>query len=136
MARGFGSKRDLAAALNARAQLFHVEFALTQAQPLYEEFSAIADALGDRDLIAIGQLNLAMLTINMGNPEQTSDMIVKALSIAEESGSKPVGQSVIEVCAGLAAAREGWQRAAQLYGAAERQTAQTGLHRSPGDDAF
>jgi len=55
---------------------------------------------------------------------------------ASETGAKPVGQSVIEVSAGLAVAACGWARAAFFYGIAEAQNALTGISRDPVDEAF
>jgi hypothetical protein len=43
---------------------------------------------------------------------------------------------VLEVSAGIAAARGDWENAARLFGVAEAQAAQTGLHRDPTDEAF
>jgi hypothetical protein len=63
-------------------------------------------------------------------------MVSEALAIAEETGSKPVGQSVLEVCAGLAALLEQWESVARFYGAAEAEAANTGLRRDPADEAF
>ena len=63
-------------------------------------------------------------------------MLREALAIAEETGSKPVGQSVLEVCAGLAALQERWDFAARFYGAAEAEASQTGIRRDPADEAF
>jgi len=45
-------------------------------------------------------------------------------------------QSLLEVCAGLAATREDAVRAARFYGAAESQAGRTGLRRDPADEAF
>jgi hypothetical protein len=92
--------------------------------------------LEDRESIAIVLLNLAMVAIGRGDGERARTMLLEVLAIADEIGSKPVGQSVFEVSAGLAALREEWPRVARFYGAAEVQAAQTGLHRDPGDEAF
>ena len=92
--------------------------------------------LEDRESIAIVLLNLAMVAIARGDGERARTMLLEVLAIGDEIGSKPVGQSVFEVSAGLAALREDWTRAARFYGAAEMQAAQTGLHRDPGDEAF
>ena len=43
---------------------------------------------------------------------------------------------MLESSCGLAVLGNDWQRAAQLYGAAEAQSASTGLHRDPADEAF
>jgi hypothetical protein len=47
-----------------------------------------------------------------------------------------VGQSGLEVAAGLGAARKEWETAAGLFGAAEGQKVQSGLYRDPSDEAF
>jgi hypothetical protein len=47
-----------------------------------------------------------------------------------------VGQSLLEVCAGLAASRRDWARAALFFGTAEAQNELTGLRRDPTDEAF
>jgi hypothetical protein len=63
-------------------------------------------------------------------------MLLEVLAIAEETGSKPVEQSVLEVSAGLASLCAEWSRTARFYGAAESRTSQTGLRRDPADEAF
>ncbi len=63
-------------------------------------------------------------------------MLLEVMKIGEEIGSKPVRRSALEVCAGLAAAREHWLQAAQLFGVAEAQREQTKLRRDPADQAF
>ena len=136
LAHELGEKRSIAAALNARAQLHRVEGELDRAEPLYDRVLEIARELRDRESIAIGLLNLAMTSIGDGRGDRARLMLVEALSIAEEVGSKPAGQSLLEVCAGLGALRESWECAARFYGAAEAQAAQTGLRRDPADEAF
>jgi hypothetical protein len=56
--------------------------------------------------------------------------------ILKEIGSKYVGQSVLEVSAGLGVLRGEWQLAARLYGAAEALALETGVQRDPADEAF
>ena len=106
------------------------------AEPLYRDFLAIAQELGDRQSIAIALLNLAMVAVGRRAHEHARDMLREVHAISSEIGSKPAGQSMLEVCAGLAASREEWSLAAQLYGAAEAHAAQTGIIRDPADEAF
>jgi len=47
-----------------------------------------------------------------------------------------VGLSILEASCGLAVLHGEWPRAARLFGAAEAQSALTGLHRDPADEAF
>jgi hypothetical protein len=97
---------------------------------------ALARELGDREIIAVGLLNLAMASLGRGSSDHARAILLEALAIAEEIGSRPAGQSVMEVCAGLAALRKEWGRAARFYGAAEAQIAYTGIQRDPTDEAF
>ena len=136
LARELGSKRDIATAINALGQLYRVEAKLDAAEPLYADVVALARDLGDRTSVAIGLLNLAMVAIGRGARNQVPSMLLEVVAIADDIGSKQVGLSVLEVCAGLGAAREDWEHAARFYGAAEAQTGQTGLHRDPADEAF
>ena len=136
LARALGNKRELAAALNVLAQLTRVEGDLDSAEPLYEQAVKLARELGDKESIAIGLLNLAMVAIGRGSDGRARGMLIDVHGIAAEIGSKPAGQSVLEVCAGLAVHRREWEQAARFFGAAEAQMIQTGLHRDATDEAF
>ena len=131
-----GNKVQLAAALNALAQLHRVQGELDAAEPLYARSVALTRELGDRESIAVGLLNLAMVSIGRGELDRARRTLLDVLEFAEETGSKPAWQSVLEVSAGLASMSEAWERAARLFGLAEAQTELTGLHRDPADDAF
>ena len=136
LARELGDKRELLGALNAMGQLDRAEGKLDDAEPLYDGMLKLAQEMGDRESYAIGLLNLAMVSIGRGSPDRCGRMLVEVLDIAGEIGSKPVGQSALEVCAGLAALNGEPEHAARLYGAAEAHAEHTGLHRDPADEAF
>jgi len=136
LAQQRGDQRELAAAVNTMAQLYRVEGDLGKAEALYEQVVQVADDLGDRETLAIMLLNLAMVAVAHRVPERARSLLLGALTIAEDIGSKALGQSLLEVCAGLAASSGDWAQAARFYGAAEAQAAQTGLHRDPADEAF
>jgi predicted ATPase/class 3 adenylate cyclase len=136
MAQQLGNKRELAAAFNGLAQLHRVEGELDAAEPLYEKAVALARDLGDRDSVAIGLLNLTMVAIGREMESHARAMLREVLAIVEESKSRRLGQSVLEVAAGLAAMRGDPERAARFYGIAEAQTTATGLQRDAGDEAF
>ena len=116
-----GDKREIAGAFNALAQLHRMQGHLDMSEPLYDKVVSLGRELRDGDLIAIGLLNLAMVAIGRGSSDRVEPMLLEVLGIAEEIGSKPAGQSVLEVSAGLAALRHEWERVARLYGAAEAQ---------------
>ncbi len=136
LAHRFGDKREIAAALNALAQLHRVEGSLDSAEPLYEQAIALVRDIGDRESIAIGLLNLAMVFIGRGAGARARATLIEVDAIADETGSRPVAQSVLEVCAGLAAFEGDWQRTARFFGMAEAHNDLTGIHRDPADEAF
>ncbi|MEW5881831.1 MAG: adenylate/guanylate cyclase domain-containing protein [Pseudomonadota bacterium] len=129
-------ERSLGAALNALAQLCRVEGRIDEAQVLSDRVLAIFRMLGDRDSIAIAQLNKAMLAISRGATAGVANMLVEVLDIAIAIGSKPVGQSALEVASAYACLRGDAATAARFFGAAEAQAQRTGLRRDPADDAF
>jgi non-specific serine/threonine protein kinase len=136
LARELGDRREVAAALNALAQISREEGDLDTAEPLYEKVVDLARELGDREITAVGLLNLAMVSIGRGNGDRAAAMLADVLGIVMEIGSKHVGQSALEVSAGLGTLRKDWTRAARFFGAAEAQTSETGLQRDPADEAF
>jgi predicted ATPase/class 3 adenylate cyclase len=136
IARELGNKHELPAAINALAQLHRAQGALDEAEPLYEQVVAIGRELGHHEITAVGLLNLAMVHTSRASTDRAGKLLVDVLAIAERIGSRPAGQSAIEVSAGLAASCEDWVNAARFFGAAEAQMESTGIHRDPADDAF
>ena len=106
LALELGNKRALASALNALAQLDRMECKLDTAEQLYERVIALARELEDQEPIAIGLLNLAMVSIGRGSRDRALETLTEALEIAEAIGSKRAGQSGLEVSAGLHASSE------------------------------
>jgi predicted ATPase/class 3 adenylate cyclase len=136
LAEQSGNKHDLGAALNARAQLHRLEGNLDIAEQLYSRMIELEREVGDRDAMANGLLNLAIVAIGRDQRERAKQLLRDALSIAEELGLQSAGQSVLEICAGLAAIERDWPRTGFFYGAAEAQAKKTGLRRDPSDEAF
>ncbi|HEX6635078.1 MAG TPA: adenylate/guanylate cyclase domain-containing protein, partial [Usitatibacter sp.] len=136
LAEAGGDTRNLAAARNALAQLHRAEGRPQLAAPLYRSVLEAAARLGDRESEAIARLNLAMVSIDAGAMAEARAMALEALRIAEALASRSLMQSILEVCAGLAAATGQARGAARLFGAAEGHAQATGLRRDPADDAF
>ena len=136
LAEASGNKHDLGAALNARAQLYRLEGELDIAEHLYTRMIELEREVGDRDAMATGLLNLAIVAIGRDQRGRAKQLLRDALSIAEELGLRAAGQSVLEICAGLAALEGDGRRAGFFYGAAETQAAHTSLVRDPSDEAF
>jgi non-specific serine/threonine protein kinase len=135
-ARELGDPRSVAAAINALAQFKRVQGDLVGAEPLFEHLLDLAREMHDRESVAIALLNLAMTSVDLERPERARPRLAEAAAIAEETGSKQVGQSVLEAGAGLASLRGEWTLCARLYGAAEAEAARTSLRRDPADEAF
>jgi predicted ATPase/class 3 adenylate cyclase len=131
-----GDRRELSSATNSLAQLYRSQGELDKARPLYEKFMALARENEDPEFIAVGFLNLAILAIDAGDLQGARARLADASRIIDEVGSKSAGQSLLEVCTGLASARRDWERAARWYGAAEAQAEHSGFHRDPADEAF
>ena len=136
LAQQIGDKREIAMALNNRAQLHQLERELDEALPLLERVLSLTRDLEDHENVALALLNLAMVEIGRGHQDRARRFLGEALAIAEQMGSRPVGQSVVEVCAGFAAACGEPEAAAYMFGAAQGQIARTGLQRSTADEAF
>jgi hypothetical protein len=77
-----------------------------------------------------------MVAIGRESSARARELLQEALTIAEATGSRPAGQSALEVAAGLAALEKDVERFARLYGAAEAQMLRTGIRRDPADQAF
>jgi predicted ATPase/class 3 adenylate cyclase len=136
LAHELNDGRQVAAALNALGQLDRLQGKLDSAESRYQDELRIARHGNDSEIIAAALLNLSMVSIGRGSVTNVRAMLLEVLVIAEESGFKPAGQSALEVCAGLGAARGEWERAARFFGAAEMQISETGLQRDPADEAF
>jgi tetratricopeptide (TPR) repeat protein len=136
LARRQGNSRQLAAALNALAQLVRLQGQQDGSRPLYAEALKLSRAQDDKESVAIGLLNLAMVEIGTGAAAKAPELLREAISIALMTGSRAVGQSALEVTAGLSAALHDWLCAARFFGAAEQQARRTAIKRDAVDEAF
>jgi tetratricopeptide (TPR) repeat protein len=124
----------LAGALNPLAELQRAEGDIEGAEPLYVEALELRRALGDSSNVAVNLLNLAMIAIAHEAGERARPMLLEAVVIAEQNGSRRLGQAALEVAAGLGAALGQWDDAARFYGAAERQLEEMHIRRAPLDE--
>jgi tetratricopeptide (TPR) repeat protein len=136
LARSVGNAHQLVSAVNALGQLERIERNFDAAESHYQQVIAMAREQGDQEIVAIGLLNLAMVAVERGASERVPGLLLEILTLADAVGSKPVGQSALEVSAGLAAVHGDHERALRYFGAAEAETGSTGLQRDPADDAF
>ena len=105
MEREIGNEHQIATALIALAQFHRVVGDLDSAEPLYAEAREITHKLGDHETTAIALLNLAMVAIAREDAAKARLLLVETLRNLDELDSRPIGQSLIEVSAGLAALR-------------------------------
>ena len=135
MARESARDREIAAALIALATVCRLEADGDTAVALYEEALACAQRAHDRETIGLTLLNLAMVA-SRRTVRARARLVQDALQIAAELGSRYVGQSAIDVCAGLCSLADEPERCARFVGASETSSAMTGLQRDAADDAF
>ena len=135
-ARAVGKPRQLASALNSHAQLLRQQGDLVGAESLYAEAVQILQGLGDHESVAIGRLNLAVVAIERGQADTAHALLGQALQVATELGSRQLGQSTLDILAGLCAADGRHDAALKMFGAAEAQAERSGLKRGSADSAF
>ncbi|MEO6409012.1 MAG: tetratricopeptide repeat protein [Burkholderiaceae bacterium] len=133
LAQARGDRRELAAALNALAQVHRLEGTFDRAEVLYREALQITRELGDHETTAVALLNLALVGVARGNPEAAVSLLIEAQEISDAIGSLLAGANVLAVGAGVAALHEDWPRSAWLLGAAQAQMRSSGQHPDPID---
>ena len=136
VARAVGNPRQLASALNSHAQLLRQQGDLAGAESLYSEAVQILQTLGDQESEAIGRLNLAVVAIERRQTDTAHALLGQALQVATALGSQQLGQSTLDILAGLCAAEGRHDAALQMFGAAEAQAERSGLKRGSADSAF
>jgi len=136
VARAVGNPRQLASALNSHAQLLRQQGDLAGAEALYAETVQILERLGDQESVAIGRLNLAVVAIERRQNDTAHGLLGQALQVATALGSQQLGQSTLDVLAGLCAAEGRHDAALRMFGAAEAQAERSGLKRGSADSAF
>ena len=136
IAREMGDERRIVMASNALAQIRRREGDLDRAEALYRDAMTLSRKLGNREMECIVLLNLTMVAIQRGDPCGAVDPLREVIAFVAETKSPQAMQSLFEVAAGLAASRGEWERAARLFGVAERHASETEYRRDPADEAF
>jgi predicted ATPase len=136
LARQSKSRRELISSLTAKAQLLRALGRLDPASSLYAEVLALSRDLGDEESVAASLLNLAAVAVLMQQMSAARSMLREVAAITSRIGSRAAGQSLLEVCAGLAAAAGDASRGTEFLNAAEEQAARSGLRRDPADEIF
>jgi hypothetical protein len=107
--------------------------AIEGAETLYAEALALRRAFGDSSNVAVNLLNLAMIASRTRCRGSSTTDVLEAVVIAEQTGSRRMGQAALEVAAAVSAALGQWDHAARFYGAAERQLKEMHIRRAPVD---
>ena len=127
---------ELAAALTCLGQSLRVCGDLDAAEQAYQQSLSLAGGRSNEEMQAIILLNVAITALLRGRLDTTRAITLEVIAIEERLGSSHGTQSVLEVCAALAAATGDHVRVARYFGAAEAIAAQSGLCRDPTDQAF
>jgi predicted ATPase len=136
LARQQGDPREVALAVNAMTMLFRTERRPLDALQHARRSVELAREIGDPYVVGLGLLNWAMLCVEEGSLQDAIPMVCEVLELVTSTGSEPLAQSALEVCAGLAAAIQDWPEAAVFYGAAESRRERHLQRRAPADEAF
>ena len=135
-AREVGIPRQIAAALVCAGQLMRQQLQFDEAEKFYREAIDIAGGLGDRESVAVGWLNLAMVAIERQHALDARPLLKSAADAAIATRSQSLGQAVLDVMSGYCAANGLNDDGARFFGAAEAQADRSGLKRDSADAAF
>ena len=135
-ARGLGDKVLVAKALNGLGETHRTAGNMEAAQALYEESLALAREQENIAVVAAVCDNLARVFIYRSEPERARDLVLEAITISEEAGSKWTALCAFDVTAGLGAVKTDWTFAARMRGAAEARIKDMKYKRDRPDEAF
>ena len=134
MARRMGHKLQLGAALTALADPQSCgRGSRNGGAALPGEPRAWARAWSNLRDVIVSLLNLVSVSIARGSPERPRGLLLEALAIVEQSGSRSLGVDMLRFAAGVAALHMEWERAAHLHGAAAAQFEHIGQPLEPAD---
>ena len=136
LAREIGDKREIAAALSSLAQLHRVERAFATAEASCEAYLALARDLGDQESTTVALLSLAMIAVQRDQVARARALLKEASDLEAETGSRSVGQALLDTAAGVAAASGDWTFAARFFGAGDEEATRSGFKRDRADEAF
>ena len=136
LARAGDDPRGIAFAATALGQLQRILGTPDEAAALFEETIGISRQQGDPEMLAVGLLNLAMVSIDRDAGRFARACVAEALVADGVPRSQPLLKTALDVAAGIAATARDDAAAARFYGAAEAQADRTGLRRDPADAAF
>jgi tetratricopeptide (TPR) repeat protein len=131
-----GSERERMAAMNARAMLHRTVGELNNAMELYRAALAVARQVNDHDSVAAISLNIAITSILRLDYPKARDILSKVANFTTRSESLALQQSLVEICAALAAKESDWRQSGTFFGFSENQAARSGLRRDPADEKF
>jgi predicted ATPase/class 3 adenylate cyclase len=136
LAQVLGNRRSYAGTVMTRGQLLRLRGDLAGARTHYEEALAVVTDLGDHEAGAIAKLNLAMVAITEEDAATARTLLRQVWQAAASLGSVAVGQTLLDVCAAMAALDGQWRDSARFFGAAEAQAERSAIRRDPADRAF
>ena len=136
IARRPNGRKMLLPALQVLIEVDRLEGDLNAAERHARESLAVARGRNQPVDRGVAFLNLAAVTIDLATTRGVPEMLVEALAICIEVGSKPLGANGLMVCAGLAASFGEWRRAVEWHAAARHANQETGWAPEAADEAF
>ncbi|MDQ5854379.1 MAG: NB-ARC domain-containing protein, partial [Chloroflexota bacterium] len=131
LAREAGDQWSAAFARGNLGAIAHAEGNETRAAEQLEAGIAIYRDLGDHGLVAMGLMLLGRVTKTQGDYERSAACLRESLSLFHEQLYQEGIAATLEASAGLAAAEGQAQRAARLFGSAERLREASGSSITP-----
>jgi non-specific serine/threonine protein kinase len=135
-ARALGDDAHLAQSLNALAELLRAQGRLAEAKRTYEESIHLHRQLDDGGGCAVGQVNLAVTSIALGDVGAARAWLAEGMGMVSALGSRRTAIVLVDGVTGLASATGSAELAARLHGAADVAAAAIGFQREPQDLAF
>src|SRR5205823_2678594 len=133
--RELGDKKGIAGSLNYLGFIARVQGDLEAARALFEESLTIRREQGTKDGIAWSLSGLGWTAGDQGDYGTARALFEESLATFREIGDKPGTVGVLEGLAAVAVAEAQSERAARLFGAAERIREAMGAPLPPADRA-
>ena len=121
LARRTGDEREVVNALGGLAFLAEYSEMYDQAEALWQEVLTLCSRTQHRFAEAVAVLNLATIAINRRLPLLARERLLNALERVRHTGSRLLGQNLIDAVAALAAMTDDGTLAVKLYAASKRQ---------------
>jgi predicted ATPase/class 3 adenylate cyclase len=137
LAVALGDEASRVSALNLLAQCcFRPQSLWEEAEAHFSDALDGARRLGNLEFETVILLNLAMVGMSAGKPDDAARWLFEALRLSAQRADAMAGPVAVGVAAAWCAQEERWSEAARLFGAADTTMQAAGLRFDPADLAF